>query len=64
MGLDFQTMRTMQLGQVLDFCIEALNQKTRAERRENGRPTKRPATQADIDAYFGKSRRKRENRNG
>lgn len=60
MGLDFQTMRTMQLGAVLDFCIEAMNQRTRAERKDRGHPEKRKATQADIDAFFGKSRRKRE----
>lgn len=64
MGLDFQTMAGMQLGQVLDFCIEAMNQRTRAEKAESGPPLKRKATQADIDAFFGTSRRKRENHDG
>lgn len=57
-------MRSMQLGQVLDYCIEAMNQRTRAEKKEKARPVKRKATQADIDLFFGKSRRKREQDGG
>lgn len=44
----------MQLGQVLDYCIEAINARNRAEGK--GTPKKRKATQADIDAFFGKRR--------
>ena len=46
-------MRTMQLGQVLDFCIESINQRIRAEGgAKDAGPRK--ATQADIDAFFGR----------
>ena len=51
-GLDWQAMRSMQLGQVLDYCIESINQKTRASKASE-KPQKRRATQADIDAFFG-----------
>lgn len=50
-GLTFADMKTMQLGQVVDFCIEARNARARAEGKSN---RKRRATQADIDAFFGK----------
>ena len=46
----------MQLGQVVDFCIEYNNRHKRAERQakiEEERGTVRKATQADIDAFFG-----------
>lgn len=46
-------MRSMQLGQVLDYCIESLNMKTKAEKASK-KPKRRKATQADIDAFFGK----------
>lgn len=42
----------MQLGSIIDYCVEYDNQQTRAEKEEE-RPTARPATQADIDAFFG-----------
>lgn len=45
-------MKSMQLGQVLDYCIESINQQHRAEKKAE-RPAKRKATQAEIDAYFG-----------
>lgn len=46
-------MRTMQLGQVLDFCIESINQRIRAEKGTKDTGV-RKATQADIDAFFGR----------
>lgn len=55
-GLSFADMKTMQLGQVLDYCIESINQRNRAEKKT--KPRKRKATQADIDAFFGGSHSK------
>lgn len=46
----------MQLGQVVDFCIEFNNRKEKAERmvkQEEKRATRRKATQNDINAFFG-----------
>lgn len=45
----------MQLGQVVDFVIEYNERHEKAERmaREEERATRRKATQADIDAFFG-----------
>lgn len=51
----------MQIGQLVDFCIECANRDSRAMKKadnnENGEPVsdggKRRATQAEIDAYFG-----------
>lgn len=45
-------MMRMQLGAVVDYCVEYDNQQTRAEREEE-RPKKHLATQAEIDAFFG-----------
>lgn len=42
----------MQLGQIVDYCVEYDNMQSKAD-RESKKPTKRMATQADIDAYFG-----------
>jgi len=42
----------MQLGQVVDFCIDYNNRNKRAEKAAK-RPTKRKATQADINGFFG-----------
>lgn len=47
----------MQLAQILDFCIESMNQQMRADKKQAA--TKRKATQADIDAYFGPPRGKK-----
>ncbi len=41
-------MMRMQLGAVVDYCVEYDNQERRAEK-----PERKKATQADIDAYFG-----------
>lgn len=45
-------MMRMQLGAIVDYCVEYDNQQTRAEKREKD-PPRRMATQADIDAFFG-----------
>lgn len=49
-------IRRMQLGQLVDFCIEYNERNEKAkkeqEKREKGR-SKRKATQADIKAFFG-----------
>ena len=41
-GLEWSAMQKMQLGAIVDYCIE------------NDEPTKRKATQADINAFFGR----------
>lgn len=49
----------MQIGQVVDFCIEYNNRQKRAEKaaeaeeKRGGKPKKRRATQNDINAFFG-----------
>lgn len=45
-------MMRMQLGAVVDYCVEYDNQSAKAEREEEA-PKRRKATQADIDAFFG-----------
>ena len=45
-------IRRMQVGQVVDFCIAYNNRQKRAEKQEE-KPQRRKATQADIDAWFG-----------
>ena len=54
--MDFTAMKSMQLGQVLDYCIENINQQNKAESKAE-KPRKRKATQADIDAFFGAPRK-------
>lgn len=46
-------MRKMQLGAIVDYCVEYDNQQNAAEKEEKT-PTKRKATQADINAFFGR----------
>ena len=48
-------IRRMQLGQVVDFCIEYNNRQKEAEERaeRKKKPKRRRATQAEIDAFFG-----------
>ena len=41
----------MQLGQIVDYCVEYDNLQGAANKES--KPTKRMATQAEIDAYFG-----------
>lgn len=47
----------MQLGQVVDFCIDYNDRLEKAQKQKKGKPSARPekrrATQADIDAFFG-----------
>ena len=48
----------MQIGQLVDFCIECVNRERRAMKRAEkekgeGQSSTRRATQADIDAFFG-----------
>lgn len=51
-GLDMATMRRMTVGQVVDYVVEYNNRQEKAE-KEKDKPTKRWATQGDIDAFFG-----------
>ena len=47
----------MQIGQLVDYCIECVNRERRArkieEKKESGEGGTRKATQADIDSFFG-----------
>ena len=55
-GLTMQDVKRMQIGQIVDFCIEYNNRQKRAERpqqREEIRGRRRKATQNDINAFFG-----------
>lgn len=45
-------IRRMQVGQVVDFCIDYNERQKRAEEKAE-KPQKRKATQTDIDAWFG-----------
>lgn len=56
-GLSFEAMQHMTLGVLVDYCTEYDNQQARAEKNES-KPKKRRATQADIDAYFGSRKEK------
>lgn len=51
-GLTMADMRTMQVGQIVDFCIAWNDRQTRTK-REAEKPAKRRATQNDINAFFG-----------
>lgn len=51
-GLEYSAMMRMQLGAIVDYCVEYDNQQTKAEKEEQD-PPRRKATQADIDAFFG-----------
>lgn len=57
-GVSYEAMQHMTLGALVDYCTEWDNQEARANKKAE-KPTRRMATQADIDAYFG-SRRKAE----
>lgn len=47
-------MRRMTLGQIVDFCIDYNKRQERAEKAaKHPKKTKRKATQADINAFFG-----------
>jgi hypothetical protein len=51
-GLSFDDMRRMTAAGIIDYCIESAN-----ARKEPEKPTRRKASQADIDAFFGKRKR-------
>lgn len=51
-GLSFDAMQRMSVGAVVDYCIEAANQRTKAE-KEKDKPKKRKANQADWNAFLG-----------
>lgn len=51
-GLSFDAMRKMSVGSITDYCIEAANQRTKAEKKKD-KPTKRRANQADWDSLLG-----------
>lgn len=49
-------IRTMQLGQVVDFCVsynERQKATEKAQKRAEKHGTKHKATQNDINAFFG-----------
>lgn len=49
-------MRRMQVGQIVDFCIEyneRAEQLEKARKKKAKGQEKRKATQADIKAFFG-----------
>ena len=55
-GLTIPDMRRMQLGQVIDFCIEYNNREKRLAKereRQEKHGTTRKATAADVKAFFG-----------
>lgn len=54
-GLSIQDMQSMTIGRIIDFCIESINKKTKAEESEQPKP--RLMNQAEIDAYLGGGRR-------
>lgn len=45
-------MKTMQIGQIVDYCIDYNNREKKAEQKAKA-PKRRKATQGDIDAFFG-----------
>ena len=50
--MDFESISKMELGQIVDYCIEWNKiQESTEEHKEKIR--KRKATQADWDAFFG-----------
>jgi len=50
-------MKTMTLGQIVDYCIECANRRREAglvsEKEDKPKETRRPATQADWDRFWG-----------
>ena len=51
-GLSFDAMMDMTVGGIVDYCIESQNQRIKAKKEET-KPKKRKATQADWDSFFG-----------
>lgn len=55
-GLGFEDVKKMQIGQVVDFCIDYNRRQERAEKQmeiQEKRGKRRKANQRDIDAFFG-----------
>lgn len=52
-GLSYEQMNDMELGELLDYCIEHDNQQMRAERKAKG-PQRRQATAADWASFLGR----------
>lgn len=55
-GLSMSDMRMMQIGQIVDYCIDYNKRQEEAEKRskrEEKHGKKRKATQNDINAFFG-----------
>lgn len=46
-------MRRMNIGSIVDYCIENTNQRERAEKDAKKGGTTRRATQADWSAFLG-----------
>lgn len=45
-------IKQMTLGAVVDFCID-YNKRNESADKEDNKPKRRRATQADINAFFG-----------
>lgn len=55
-GLTITDIRSMQIGQIVDFCIAFNDRQKKAEKKakyEEKHGTRRRATQQDINAFFG-----------
>ena len=55
-GLSMDDIRRMQIGQLVDFCIDYNERQKKAKKaaeREEKHGTRRRATQDDINAFFG-----------
>lgn len=55
-GLTYEAIRKMQIGQIVDFCIDYNRRMERAEKQqqiEEKKGRRRKATQNDINAFFG-----------
>lgn len=50
-----QDVRSMQIGQLVDFVIDYNDRNEPKDKsgKRRKKPTKRKATQADIDVFFG-----------
>lgn len=51
-GLTYDALQEMEIGQIVDFCIE-YNKMHEPKEDKKPKVNKRKATQADWDAFFG-----------
>lgn len=51
-GVSYDMIQRMTLGQLVDYCTEYDNQEKKANQKAD-KPTRKRASQADIDAFFG-----------